>query len=428
MSAQSEVLRIRMQRLLDERGTVTNLHDDLLAHVESRDETERSLTEIEQGQIDGYRARSAELDKEIADLSEHMKREDASVSASREIRAHLAGRMEGVRTDGDGLTYETFAAYARDWILARAQGNIAEQIVAQAGGEDVRRAAKERLARSAMGRAPANTLTGDVPGLIPDQHIAQIFQTIETRRPLVASASRATLERGSLTYPKVTQRPVVAVQSAEKTEAGNQKMIVDMESATASTYLGGGDLSWQAVEWSTPNALDLWFRLAAADYALKTEQDAGEVLQTAGFLNNVSSPLGATPTYAQFLAAVAAGIGEVYANSGDMADTLYLAPDRAALLLGMTSDVLGVFAGGTLNFADANGNIAGLSVVISRGLDAGVMIVGVRSKLLVAETGGAPVQLRVVEPAIGGYEVGLIGAFEAVAVEDEAFSLLTTAS
>lgn len=428
MSAQSEVLRVRMQRLLDERGTVTNLHDDLILHVESRDESERSFTEIEQGQIDGYRARSAELDKEIDELAEHMKREDASVSASREIRAHLAGRMDGVRTDGDGLTYETFAAYARDWILARAQGNIAEQIVAQAGGEDTRRAAKERLARSAMGRAPANTLTSDVPGLIPDQHISQIFQTIETRRPLVASASRASLERGTLTFPKITQRPVVAVQSAEKTEAGNQKMIVGMESAQATTYLGGGDLSWQAVEWSTPNALDLWFRLAAADYALKTEQDAGEVLQTAGFTNNVSSPLGATPTYAQFLAAVAAGIGEVYANSGDMADTLYLAPDRAALLLGMTSDVLGVFAGGTLSFADSSGNIAGLSVVISRGLDAGVMVVGVRSKLLVAEKATNPVQLRVVEPAIGGYEVGLIGAFEAVAVEDEAFSLLTTAS
>jgi hypothetical protein len=428
MSAQSEVLRIRMQRLLDERGTVTNLHDDLLAHVESRDESERSLTEIEQGQIDGYRARSAELDTEIEALSEHMKREDASVSASKEIRAHLAGRMEGVRTDGDGLVYETFAAYARDFVLARSQGNIAEQIVAQAGGEDARRAAKERLARSAMGRAPANTLKADVAGLIPEQHIAQIFQVIETRRPLVASASRATLERGTLTYPKVTQRPVVAVQTTEKTEAGNQKMIVGMLSAQASTYLGGGDLSWQAVEWSTPNALDLWFRLAAADYALKTEQDAGEVLQTAGFENNVSSPLGATPTYAQFLTAVAAGIGEVYANSGDMADTLYLAPDRAAMLLGLTSDVLGVFAGGTLSFADSSGNIAGLSVVISRGLDSGVMVVGVRSKLLIAETGGAPVQLRVVEPAIGGFEVGLIGAFEAVAVEDEAFSLLTTAS
>ena len=48
--------------------------------------------------------------------------------------------------------------------------------------------------------------------------------------------------------------------------------------------------------------------------------------------------------------------------------------------------------------------------------------------LLVAETAGAPVELRVVEPAIGGVEVGIIGAFEAVVVDDGAFSMLTTAS
>jgi hypothetical protein len=427
MSAQTGVLQVRMERLLDERATVTKLHDDLLLHVESRD-GEQGLTEIENEQVAGYRARSASLDQEIEDLAEHMRREESSVNASKEIRAHLAGRMEGVRTDGDGIVYETFAAYARDFILARTQGNIAEQIVAQAGGDDMRRAAKERLARSVMGRAPANTLTSDVSGLIPDQHIAQIFQTINSSRPLVASASRATLERGTLTFPKITQRPVVAVQAAEKTEAGNQKMIVEMQSAQASTYLGGGDLSWQAVEWSTPNALDLWFRLAGADYALKTEQDAGEVLQTAGFLNNVSAPIGGTPDWPTFLAAVAAGIGEVYTNSGDMADTLYMSPDRAAYLLGLTTGTPAVFAGGSLSFVDQSGNVAGLSVVISRGLDAGVMVVGVRSKLLVAETSGAPVQLRVVEPAIGGFEVGVIGAFEAVVTEDEAFSLLTTAS
>jgi hypothetical protein len=46
----------------------------------------------------------------------------------------------------------------------------------------------------------------------------------------------------------------------------------------------------------------------------------------------------------------------------------------------------------------------------------------------VAETPGAPVELRVTEPAIGGYEVGIIGAFEAVVVDAGAFALVTTAS
>jgi hypothetical protein len=128
------------------------------------------------------------------------------------------------------------------------------------------------------------------------------------------------------------------------------------------------------------------------------------------------------------MTAIGAGLAEVYANSGDVADTLYMSVDRAAYVLGLTSNTPAVFADGNLSFAEASGRIAGLNIVISRGLDSGVIAVGVARKLIVAETAGAPVELRVVEPAIGGVEVGIIGAFEAVVAEDEAFSLLTTAS
>jgi hypothetical protein len=274
-----------------------------------------------------------------------------------------------------------------------------------------------------------HTLSSDVSGLIPEQHIAQIMQVIDASRPLVASAQQVSLTRGRLTWPRIVNKPVVAVQTTEKTEAGNEKLEVEMEETTASTYLGGGNLSWQAIEWSSPSALDLWFRLAAADYALKTEQDAGEVVQSSGFAFNVSSPLGGTPTYDQWIAAIVAGASEVYTNSGRIADTLYLAPDRfyafAALIPATNS---AAFLGGGLSLGGQSGSFAGLQMVVSRGLDAGVAIVGDSDGLLVAETGSAPVQLRAVEPAIGGLEVGIIGAFEAVVVDDGAFSLLTTAS
>jgi len=180
------------------------------------------------------------------------------------------------------------------------------------------------------------------------------------------------------------------------------------------------------VNWSTPNALDLWFRLAASDYALKTESDAGQVISHSGFSNNIASTVGATPTFADLMTAVGAGGGEVYANSGRLADTLYVAPDRYWYAVGLTSNAnLSFGQGGILN---VNADQATLRVVVSRGLDSGVMIVGDSDGLLVAETPGAPVELRVVEPAIGGYEVGIIGAFEAVVVDNGAFAMITTAS
>ena len=404
---------IRLERRVNERANVHAAHEQLL-----KDAGENDLTDAQKNEAVALRERAVELDTEIDELEASVSADKAADERARAVRRAMAGRVEGVDADDDGVVYRTMAAYARDVILT-GQGREVSKIAANVAKPD-REAAAQRL-ELAM-RSPANTLTSDVAGLLPPQHIAQIFQVIDTSRPIVQSAQRAALERGVLTYPQVDASPVVAVQGTEKTEAGNTGMDISMKTATASTYLGGGDLSWQAINWSTPNALDLWFRLVAADYALKTEQDAAQVLQHSAFSNNIASTIATTATFAETMTAVGAGYAEVFANSGRLANTIYMAPDRFGYLLGLTSDAFTQFT-----TVSANG-VGPLSVVVSRGMDAGVIVVGDRDGLLVAETAGAPVELRVVEPAIGGVEVGLIGAFEAVVVDDGAFAMITTAS
>ncbi len=415
-----DVQEIRLNRLIDERRSTTVLHDNVLNSAESREDGNRSLSESQTEQVEGYRTRMQELDAEITSLTETVEATRRANTEATRVRALLASESSIVDVDADGqVAYRTFAEYARDVILT-SHGRNAQKIASMAGGAREVDSARERL-QLAM-REPANTLTSDLAGLNPAQHIAQIFQVIDASRPIVNSALRAPLEKGVLTYPQVDATPVVAVQGTQKTEAGNTGMDISMVTATASTYLGGGDLSWQAINWSTPNALDLWFRFAAADYALKTEQDAAQVLQHSAFSNNISSPISGTPTFAQLMTAIGAGYGEVFANSGRLADTLYLAPDRFGYLLGLTSDAFSQFV------TVAQSTIGPLSIVISRGMDSGVAVVGDAQGLLVAETPGAPVELNVVEPAIGGVEVGIIGAFEAVVVDDGAFAMITTAS
>jgi HK97 family phage major capsid protein len=408
---------IRLASMLDERETVTNLHEAVVAAVQLNDD--KSPTESQSTMIKGYREKEIALDVEIDELTKDIERNRRSIEASKAVRRVLVGNTDGVEMDGDTVAYRTMAAYARD-VLLTGQGRVSSQIASQFGDKEGIQVAKERLELAK--RTPANTLSSNVGGLIPPQHIDQIFQVINTSRALVASAQRTTLERGTLTYPKVTTRPVVAVQNTEKTEAGNTGMVVDMVTATASTYLGGGDLSWQAINWSTPDALDLWFRLAAADYALKTETDAATVVSASAFLFDITTKLGATPTFAEFMTAIGSGYSDVFTNSGRTADTIYMAPDRYGYLLGLTSSAFS-------QFTTVNGEKVGpLNYVISRGLNAGEIIVGDSAGLLVAETAGAPVELRVVEPAIGGVEVGIIGAFEAVVVDAGAFASITTAS
>ena len=53
--------------------------------------------------------------------------------------------------------------------------------------------------------------------------------------------------------------------------------------------------------------------------------------------------MAATPTFAQFMTAIGAGYAEVFANSGRLADTIYMAPDRFGYLLGLTSDAFTQF-------------------------------------------------------------------------------------
>jgi hypothetical protein len=281
--------------------------------------------------------------------------------------------------------------------------------------------AEQRL--EALNRTPATTLTSDIAGLSAPQHLSQIFQVINSNRDLVEAAGvKAALNKLTVTYPQVDASPVVAAQGTQKTEAGNTGLDVSMVTKTATTYLGGGNLSWQAIEFSDPSTFDLWFRLIAADYALKTETDAATVVSASAFLNNIASTIATTASFAQTMTAVGAGYAEVYANSGRTANAIIMAPDRFGYLLGLTSDALTQFV------SVGQAGVGPLRVIVSRGLNAGEMIVGDMDGLLVAENSGAPVRMFVSEPAIAGVEVGLVGAFEAAVVDDGAFSLISTAS
>lgn len=366
------------------------------------------------------------FDEEIATLSEQVDADREAAKKSEAIRRAAKAAAGVADQDEDGVVYRTMASYARDVMLTSQDKGIRAHVDSAVSQDEVRRAS-ERL--DLLKRTPATTLTSDIAGLTPPQHIAEIMQVINTNRALVDAAGRkATLRQLQVTYPQVDASPVVAVQDTQKTEAGNTGMDISMVTKTASTYLGGGNLSWQAIEFSDPGTLETWFRFAAADYALKTETDAATVVSASAFLNNVSSPLAATPTYVELLAGIGAGGGEVWANSGRVANAVIFAPDRFWYAMGLATSAPFGFGGANNGGIQLDSGAPRLRVIVSRGLNAGEIIVGDMDGLLVAENAGAPVRLMVSEPAIAGVEVGLVGAFEAAVVDDGAFSLITTAS
>jgi hypothetical protein len=406
----------------------------LALRVDARDQVhgkmEQMLSELngdtpspeQNDQLAKYRSDLAYFDEEIKTWDAQVEADRAARKASDEMRRRtnaFHGKSDTEGPNGEPL-YRSLGQVAIDQIITsqnrHARAHLGTKGVDQ---QDVQRAA-ERL--KTLDRTPATTLSSDIAGLTPPQHIAEIFQVINNDRPLVDAARKVNLTNLVWTYPQVDATPVVAVQGTQKTEAGNTGLDVSMVTKTASTYLGGGNLSWQAIQFSDPSAYDLWFEEIAADYALKTETDAATVVSASAFLNNIASPIATSATFAQHMTAVGAGYAEVYANSGRTANAIIMAPDRFGYFLGLTSDAFTQFIS-----VDQAG-IGPLRVIVSRGLNAGEIIVGDTKALLVAENAGAPVRMFVSEPAIAGVEVGLVGAFDAAVADDGAFALITTAS
>ena len=126
------VTKNRIERCLDQRATVTELHEGVLAAAEARSENP-GLTDVEESQVQGYRTRQEELDTEIEELYEVLKREEQSAQTSRLVRAHLNGQAPGVEADGDLIQVDkggvgfflTAAERQGEWLGRAAQRALA---------------------------------------------------------------------------------------------------------------------------------------------------------------------------------------------------------------------------------------------------------------------------------------------------------------
>lgn len=418
MSANGVTLQ-RLERLADERERTNEKREDLLRLAE---EEKRELSEFEQEQVTRYRDEIERLENEIVLLAADAERVQASKDVSRLLRPDEDGPK--AYPQAKGAVYRTFAEYARDSLIVKYP-----QIASLAAGMPQNVPATVDEARNRLERTLQDTLSSNLGGIQPYQYMAQIIDVIDGSRPIVASARSVPLSRGTLTYPKIDQRPAVVLQSNEKTEGGTVNMQISLTTVTADTYIGGGDLSWQAINWSTPDALQLWFDLAAEAYARATEEAIADVLEdtvAVGTVGTAADRLGTagTESFSDWRAATISGLSSIYSATGGRSrpDTLYLSADRFFELAGLGTDqTLQMSAVGNLDIGAMTGTWAGLRVVGSYGLDQYSAVLGDSGALLAAETAGAPVELRVVEPSIGGMEVGVIGAFAAAVMDSNRF-------
>ena len=427
-------LNMRVERLADERARTHEKLTDLVALAE---EESRPLSEEQQEQAAKYRQQIEEYDTEIDLLAVDIERKNNSRDVSALLRSDEGDGGDGgekryaraAGTSRDALAHRTYVDYARDYIIAREPKYAGDVLATMGGDASVNRAqAEERLERTLQ-----NVTSTTVAGLIVPTHMTEILDIIDKSRPVADSGRKVPLDRGSMTYPAIGTRPSVILQSAEKTEAGTVAPTVTQGTLAANTYLGATNISWQAANWSNPEVIGLYFELAAEAYARQTEDVACEALETSaiGTVGTASGRLGTagTESFAAWRSAVAGGVAAIYAATGGRHRTnaLYLSADRFFALATLGTDqVVQMSPIGNVDMGAMTGSFFGLRVIGSRGFDQNTAIVGDSGALLVGENPGSPVEMRIIEPRIGGWEVGLIGAFNAVVFDPNRFQHLGT--
>lgn len=316
--------------------------------------------------------------------------------------------MKGKPETGD-VEYRSAGAYMLD-MWNSAQGS---------------QAAADRL--EVYMRAVAHEKTGDVLGVIPDPIVGPVIDFIDAARPLVQALGTLPLTSSTFYRPVVTQHPTVGFQGTaggpadEKSELDSQKMIINRLTVNAKTLGGYVNVSRQAIDFSSPSALDLVVNGLGQQYAIETEALVGTALNTT---TTPAVGYGASPTANTVAGAIWAAVGTVYAAT----------KGQGRLVIAIAPDVLGDF--GPL-FAPVNptnaqsqgfsagsfaqgqmGTISGIPVVMSAGLGAGDAFLFSTAAIEAFEQRVGT--LQVVEPSVFGLQVAYAGYFSTLIVNDDA--------
>ena len=216
--------------------------------------------------------------------------------------------------------------------------------------------------------------TADVPGLIPNPLVGEIFDTLTGARPIFSALGPRAMPAGDPFYArKVTQHTAVGVQAAEHDTLASQAYTVAKVQVDKVTFGGYLDLSEQEILYSDANAIQLVIDDMSRVYGEQTEQWVGDSIlfaNASAATQQVTSWTDGDEVVTDLYAAAA----EIYANFGRM-PTHLIVKSSVWAQIGAAKDSGGnrIFpylspsnAAGTLNGATAlSGNPLGLQLIVS---------------------------------------------------------------
>jgi HK97 family phage prohead protease len=267
--------------------------------------------------------------------------------------------------------------------------------------------------------------TGDVPGILPDPLIRDVYDSLSPARPFVSAVGVYAAPNAEVWYRrKITQHVDVDVQAAEFDDLASQAL--EISKLPVNNQLVGGfiDLSEQVIDWSEPSMVNLVLRDMTKIYAKRTE-----TLACAALISGAT----VTDTIADFTDGdeILDALYDAAATISDATDELpthvFLSPDRWADL-GKAKAANGdrilpsvgpSNAAGTMNPGSFTVAGLGLTFVVSNRFAAGSMVVGNPAGIELFEQNKGTV--RVDQPANASVRMAVRGYFASLVIDSGAF-------
>jgi HK97 family phage major capsid protein len=401
-----DILRSRWQEAVDQ---LTALNDRATNEDRNLTEAETANMQMLRSRVDGLQERitsQASLETSIASTSDLMR--NLPVHQPSQVITPDAVLPPGGYDELVRSYWPTAGDYMHDVIHSH-QGDME---------------ARERIARALQ-----NSVTGDVPGIVPTPIVGDVVNIIDASRPIVSALRSYAMPQygSSFTRPKVKQHTQVGEQTAQKTELASRKFLVDPMTVNKMTLGGAIDVAFQVIDWTSPSALNAISTDLADQYAIQTEAVAGALIIAAATANVANGITVTGSTAAEVIAGIAQGAAAVYAGCKRFPDMIICSPDVWALLAGLT-DSTGrpiLMAGspsnsaGGLRLTGNTGSVLGLPLVVSPALPASTSIIACSAYAEVYEDRRG--SLRVVEPKLLGWEIAYYGYFAGIVTENTAF-------
>lgn len=270
--------------------------------------------------------------------------------------------------------------------------------------------------------ALADIVPGDVLGIEQPQYVGELWDGKAYERRIIPLFNHADLTSFKVTGWRWVTKPEVAPYAGNKTDVPSNPVETEQVEITAQRIAGAHDIDRKFRDFNDTAFFEAYFAAMTESYARVSDNEVlTDVLAAATEVTR-----GTVPTD------VPAGLVSVVDGALNVLNETDTAPTFAVVATDLWRDILLTPKDKTLEYLSSglgleSGDLSGFRMIPSAGIDAGSVLVGVRSAVTVHELGGpAPIRVEALDIAKGGIDEGVFG-YLAVNVHDAGGLAVVTA-